>query len=45
MSGLIGKRAVEHVLEEHASGIKNQLEQINVWLTLELINKRLLQNP
>jgi len=45
VSGLIGKKAMEHVLAEHASGIKNQLEQINVWLTLELINKHLLQNP
>jgi glycosyltransferase involved in cell wall biosynthesis len=25
------------------SGVKNQLEQINVWLTLELINKLLLR--
>ena len=45
VSGLIGKKAVERVLVEHVSGMKNQLEQINVWLTLELINKRLLQMP
>jgi asparagine synthase (glutamine-hydrolysing) len=45
VSSLIGKKAVERALAEHVGGIKNQLEQINVWLTLELINKRLLQMP
>jgi asparagine synthase (glutamine-hydrolysing) len=43
VSGLIGKKTVERALAEHVSGIKNQLEQINVWLTLELINKHLLR--
>jgi len=45
VSGLIGKKAVGRVLAEHVAGTRNQLEQINVWLTLELIHKRLLQMP
>jgi asparagine synthase (glutamine-hydrolysing) len=43
VSGMIGRRAVQRVLSEHASGVKNQLDVINVWLTLELINKTLLR--
>jgi hypothetical protein len=43
VSGLVGRQAVERVLSNHASGTRNQLEQINVWLTMELINKNLLR--
>jgi len=43
VSGLVGRQSVERVLNNHASGVRNQLEQLNVWLTLELINKNLLR--
>jgi asparagine synthase (glutamine-hydrolysing) len=41
--GMIGRKAVQQTLSEHHSGVKNQLDVVSVWLTLELINKRLLR--
>jgi asparagine synthase (glutamine-hydrolysing) len=43
VSGMVGRKAVQQVLKEHASGAKNQLDVISVWLTMELINKSLLR--
>ena len=43
VSGIVGRQSVERVLKDHASGKRNQFEQLNVWLTLELINKNLLR--
>jgi hypothetical protein len=43
ISSLIETKTVERVLNDHASGVRNHSEQINVWLTLELINKTLLK--
>jgi asparagine synthase (glutamine-hydrolysing) len=45
VSGIVGRKAVQRVLGEHVSGVKNQLDVISVWLTLELINKKLLRVP
>jgi hypothetical protein len=43
--GLFGKKVVERTLADNASGFRNELVDINMLLTLELIDKCLLRQP
>jgi asparagine synthase (glutamine-hydrolysing) len=45
VSGLFGKKVVERTLADNASGLRNELVDINMLLTLELTNKCLLRQP
>src|SRR5262249_23655332 len=45
VSGLLGTKAVRRVLRNHASGLRNELAEINALLTLELIDRHLLRAP
>jgi asparagine synthase (glutamine-hydrolysing) len=43
VSGLVGRKAVERMLRDNASGARNELSDINALMTLELIHQRLFQ--
>jgi hypothetical protein len=45
VSSLFGKKVVERTLADNASGLRNELVDINMLLTLELTHKSLLRNP
>ena len=45
VSGLFGKKPVQRTLRDNATGLRNELVDINALLTLELIDKCLLRKP
>lgn len=45
VSGLFGRKSVERTLADNTSGVRNVLADINMLLTLELIDKSLLRQP
>jgi asparagine synthase (glutamine-hydrolysing) len=45
VSGLFGRKLVERTLANNASGLRNELADINTLLSLELIDKCLLRQP
>jgi asparagine synthase (glutamine-hydrolysing) len=45
VSGLFGRKAVEQTLRNNASGLRNEMVEINALLTLELIDRCLLRQP
>lgn len=45
VSGLFGRKLVERTLANNASGLRNELADINTLLSLELVDKCLLRQP